>query len=38
MHFNIHRATLFPDLDGLAGFVSLKNKLFPPGGPLAGTS
>ena len=29
MHFNIHPATLFPDLDGLAGLVRLKNKLFP---------
>ena len=29
MHFNIHPVTLFPDLDGLAGFVRLKNRLFP---------
>jgi hypothetical protein len=39
MHFNIHPATLFPDLDGLARFISLKTKLFPvsrsPGDTLA---
>ena len=29
MHFNIHPASLFPDLDGLAQFVTLKNELFP---------
>jgi FRG domain len=29
MHFNVHPATLFPDLDGLAGFIRLKNTLFP---------
>jgi len=29
MHFNIHPATLFPDLEGLAAFINLKDELFP---------
>jgi hypothetical protein len=29
MHFNIHPASLYPDLDGLAKFLTLKNELFP---------
>lgn len=29
MHWNVHPATLFPDLEGLARFINLKNKLFP---------
>jgi hypothetical protein len=28
MHANVHPATLFPDLDGLARFLNLKNELF----------
>jgi hypothetical protein len=32
MILNIHPVTLFPDLDGLAKFVSLKSKLFPASG------
>lgn len=29
MHFNVRPATLFPDLEGLARFINLKNELFP---------
>ena len=29
MHFNVHPATLFPDLEGLARFIAMKNELFP---------
>jgi hypothetical protein len=29
MHFNIHPVSLYPDLDGLAKFLTLKNELFP---------
>ena len=29
MHLNIHPATLFLDLEGLARFITLKNELFP---------
>jgi len=29
MHFNIHPASLYPDLDGLAKFITLKNEVFP---------
>jgi len=29
MHFNIHPASLYPDLEGLAKFLTLKNTLFP---------
>jgi hypothetical protein len=29
MHFNIHPASLYPDLDGLAKFLTMKNELFP---------
>ncbi len=28
MHLNIHPATLFPDLEGLAEFINLKDELF----------
>lgn len=35
MHMNIHPASLFPDLEGLGRFLTLKNELF-PGGDVSG--
>lgn len=32
MHMNIHPASLFPDLEGLARFLTLKDSLFPTDG------
>jgi hypothetical protein len=29
MHFNIHPVSLYPDLEGLGKFITLKNELFP---------